>query len=198
MPNHEADPTIRAATRADAAAISEIYAPYVRETAISFELVPPDEAEMAARIAKVLPAYPWLVCEVDGRVVGYAYGSRFAERAAYGWSVTVGIYVARGTHRRGIGRALYAVLLAALRLQGYHAVFGGITLPNPSSVGLHEASGFKPVGVYREAGFKFGAWHDVGWWGMTFDAPKGEPAMPRPFTPELLEEAKKLAFRSAG
>lgn len=183
---------IRMATRDDAGAIAAIYAPYVRETAISFEFVPPDETEMAARIGKVLPAYPWLVCEIDGQVVGYAYGSRFAERAAYGWSATVGIYVARGTHRRGIGRALYAVLLAALRLQGYHAVFGGITLPNPSSVALHEASGFAPVGVYREAGFKLGRWHDVGWWGLRFAAPDGEPAAPRVFTPALLDEAKRI------
>lgn len=183
---------IRMATRGDAGAIAAIYAPYVSETAISFELVPPDEAEMAARIGKVLPVYPWLVCEIDGQVVGYAYASRFAERAAYGWSATVGIYVARGTHRRGIGRALYAVLLAALKLQGYHAVFGGITLPNPSSVALHEASGFAPVGVYREAGFKLGRWHDVGWWGLRFAAPGGEPAAPRVFTPALLDEAKRI------
>lgn len=183
---------IRVATVDDAAAIAEIYAPYVRDTAISFELVPPDAREMAARIAKTVPAYPWLVCEFEGRVIGYAYGSRFAERAAYGWSVTVGIYVARGTHRRGVGRALYAVLLAVLRLQGYHAIFGGITLPNPSSVGLHEASGFSPVGIYREAGFKLGRWHDVGWWGLRFAAPDGEPAAPRPFTPALLDEAKRI------
>lgn len=196
MPNHDLVANIRAATLADAEAIAGIYALYVKETAISFELVPPDAAEMATRIAKILPTYPWLVCELDGRVIGYAYGSRYAERAAYAWSVTVGIYVARGTHRRGVGRALYAALLATLRLQGYHAVFGGITLPNPSSVGLHEASGFKPVGVYREAGFKFGTWHDVGWWGLTFEVPKGEPVATRPFTPELLDEAKKIATRS--
>ena len=183
---------IRAATRADARAISEIYAPYVRETAISFEYEAPDETEIAARIAKVLPAYPWLVCEMDGRVVGYAYGSAHAERAAYGRSVNAGIYLARGTHRRGIGRALYAVLLGALKLQGYHAVFGGITLPNPASVGLHEASGFTPVGVYREVGFKFDSWHDVGWWGLTF-ATGGEAKPLLPFTDVLLGEAKRIA-----
>jgi phosphinothricin acetyltransferase len=183
---------IRAATVADAGAIADVYAPYVRETAISFELDPPGATEMAARIAKVLPAHPWLVAENEGRGIGYAYGSRHAERAAYRWSATVGIYLAREAHGRGVGRALYAVLLAALKLQGYHAVFGGITLPNAASVGLHEASGFKPVGVYREAGYKFGRWHDVGWWGLRFPI-DGAPEEPLPATPLLLDEAKAIA-----
>lgn len=188
--------TIRAATVADAGAVAEIYAPYVRDTAISFELMPPTEAEMATRIAKVLPAYPWLAAESEGRVVGYAYGSQFAERAAYRWSVTVGIYLAGDAHRRGLGRALYAVLLAALRLQGYHAVFGGITLPNAASVGLHEASGFAPVGIYGQAGYKFGRWHDVGWWGLRFPV-DGAPDEPLPVTSLLLDEAKAIAVRGS-
>ncbi|ABS62889.1 GCN5-related N-acetyltransferase [Parvibaculum lavamentivorans DS-1] len=186
---------IRAATPDDAAAIAAIYAPYVLDTAISFETVPPDEAQMAARIGKNQPVLPWLVHESGGSVTGYAYAGPHRERAAYRWSVDAAIYLDSGAHRKGIGSALYAVLFAALRLQGYHRAYGGITLPNAASVGLHEAQGFRPIGVYPEVGFKFGAWRDVGWWGLDLAPPDHEPAEPLPFTPEILEQAKKNAAR---
>lgn len=184
---------VRIATSADAAAIARIYAPYVRDTAISFETVPPDEGQMAERIAKVLPALPWLVHQDRGNVTGYAYAAPHRERAAYRWSVDAGIYLDSGAHRKGIGSALYAVLFAALRLQGYHRVYGGITLPNAASVGLHEAQGFMPIGVYDEVGFKFGAWRDVGWWGLDLAQADHEPREPLPFTPDIFDRAKKIA-----
>lgn len=168
---------LRRAEPDDARAIAAIYAPIVRETAVSFELEPPTEQVMQERMLATLPIYPWLVAENKGEVVGYAYASRHRERAAYGWSVDVSAYVRADVRRLGIGRSLYRRLLILLRLQRFRSAFAGIALPNPASVALHESVGFAPIGVYREVGYKFGRWHDVGWWGLALargDAPPGE------------------------
>jgi phosphinothricin acetyltransferase len=148
----------------DAGACAEIYAPYVLETAISFEEVPPTPEEMAARIELTTRAYPWLIAEVDGRTVGFAYGSVHRQRAVYRWAADVAVYLADDAKRRGIGRRLYETLLDLLARQGVHVACAGIALPNDASVALHESVGFVPVGVYRRIGFKHGRWHDVGWW----------------------------------
>jgi len=169
---------IRLATAHDAKAMAQIYAPIVAGTAISFELVPPTEAEMAARVSSTLVYAPWLVCVRGGEVVGYAYASKHRERAAYQWCLDVSAYIHERCRRQGVGRALYTSLFALARLQGYYAVHAGITLPNPGSVGLHEALGFRPVGVYRSVGYKLGAWHDVGWWQLALRERTGEPAPP--------------------
>lgn len=155
---------IRPATIADAEAIQHIYAPIVAETAISFEEVPPSVEEMAGRIASILQTHPYLVAVSSGKIRGYVYAGRHDERAAYRHSVDTTVYVAPEAQRSGVGRALYAALLAELRRRRFHAAFAGIALPNPGSVALHESIGFAPLGVYREVGFKFGRWHDVGWW----------------------------------
>ncbi len=155
---------IRLVGESDAEPIQAIYAPIVRDTAISFELEPPSVAEMARRVRETLARWPWLVCERDGELLGYAYASRHRERAAYQWSLDVWVYTRPDARRGGVGRALYGSLLTILALQGYHGAYAGITLPNAASVGLHEAVGFVPVGVYRGVGYKLGAWHDVGWW----------------------------------
>jgi phosphinothricin acetyltransferase len=178
---------VRIAQPDDAAALAAIYAPYVTDTAITFEIEPPDAAEMAWRMSKVLARLPWLVAERDGAVLGYAYASAHRDRAAYQWSVDVAIYVDRTAHRKGVGRVLYAPLLAVLRRQGFHQAYAGITLPNPASVGLHEAMGFTPVGVYREVGYKAGAWRDVGWWGLVLGPAPADPAVPRPFEAGVLD-----------
>ena len=148
----------------DAPSVQAIYAPYVTDTSVSFEEVPPDIMEVERRIAAILPRYPYLVAEEDGRVVGYAYASEHRTRAAYRTSVDVTVYVAPGAQRSGVARRLYSHLLPAAASLGYHAAFAGIALPNLASVGLHEAMGFEPIGIYREVGRKFDAWHDVGWW----------------------------------
>ena len=168
----------------DGAACAAIYAPSVTDTAASFELEPPDAAEMAARIAAIGAHRPWLVAELGGRVTGYAYASAHRERAAYRWSVEVTVYVEAGHHRQGIGRALYEPLLQLLAAQGFRTALAGITLPNPASVALHEALGFTPIGVYREIGFKAGTWRDVGWWqkqlpGADTGTPPSEPGPPQ-------------------
>jgi phosphinothricin acetyltransferase len=169
--------TVRTAAISDAEAVAAIYAPYVLETAISFEEAAPSDAEMARRIADTLPTHPFLVFEEDGRVLGFAHASPHNARAAYRWSANVTVYAAVGAHRRGVGRALYSSLLATLRRQGFHALFAGIALPNEKSVGLHEAMGFVHLGAYREVGFKFGRWHDVGYWrlGLSDGPPATEP-----------------------
>ena len=155
---------IRPASVADAPAIQAIYAPVVAETAISFEEEPPTVDEMAGRIVATLVGHPYLVATRDHNVVGYAYAGPHRSRSAYRFSADVTIYVSRDTHRTGIGRTLYTTLLAELSMRGFHAAFAGIALPNAASVGLHETMGFHAIGVYREVGFKFGRWHDVGWW----------------------------------
>ncbi|MCW1381985.1 GNAT family N-acetyltransferase [Novosphingobium sp. KCTC 2891] len=155
---------IRPATAADAAACAAIYRPHVEESWTSFELEAPDADEMARRIAEYGESHAWLVAKVDCDVAGYAYASPHRTRAAYASSCDVAIYIAEEHTGRGLGRALYGSLLPRLREKGFHAAFAGIALPNPASVVLHEAMGFSPVGVYRQVGWKLGAWRDVGWW----------------------------------
>ena len=166
---------IRTATPEDADACAAIYAPYVTETAISFETEPPTSAEMADRIAN---AIAWFVFEVDGRVAGYAYAGPFHPRAAYRWACEVSVYLERGRRRTGAGRALYAVLLPHLAERGYRSAIAGMTLPNPGSEGLHHALGFEPVGTYRDIGYKFGAWHDVAWTQLVLAHGDDTPAEP--------------------
>ena len=152
---------IRPATAADADAIAAIYAPYVTDTAITFELTPPDAEEMRRRIAATTLVYPWLVAEQGGRVAGYAYAGRHSVRAAYDWSADVSVYLHPDFHRRGLGRRLYESLFTVLRAQGFHSLFAVITLPNEASVALHRSLGFSDIGACREAGYKLGQWLDV-------------------------------------
>ena len=133
------------------------------DRATSFEIDPPDAAEMAARIQRCLAHFPWLVADEGGAVVGYAYASQHRVRPAYQWSVDVSAYVNEGTHRRGIGRSLYEALFRILALQGFRNAYAGITMPNEASEGFHRALGFTPVGIYRGVGYKLGRWHDVRW-----------------------------------
>ncbi|HTZ21645.1 MAG TPA: arsinothricin resistance N-acetyltransferase ArsN1 family B [Opitutaceae bacterium] len=184
---------IRPATENDAEQIQAIYAPVVRQTAISFELEPPTVAEMRRRIAETLPQFPWLVCAGGGRVLGYAYAGKHRARAAYQWSVDTSVYIHAEMHRHGIGRALYRSLLPILAVQNYYNAYAGIALPNPGSVGLHEAIGFRALGVYREVGYKLGAWHDVGWWCLSL-----QPKSPTPPPPLSAKEAQaKPEWRTA-
>jgi phosphinothricin acetyltransferase len=155
---------IRSATAADAPAILAIYAPVVRDTIISFETEIPTVHEMADRIDTTLKTHPYLVAHANGAMAGYAYAGHHRARSAYRWSADVTVYVAPEARRSGVARALYGRLLPMLVEREFHAAFAGIALPNPASVALHEAMGFVPVGIYREVGFKFGRWHDVGWW----------------------------------
>jgi L-amino acid N-acyltransferase YncA len=169
---------IRRVEAGDAAAIRDIYAPYVADKATSFEVTVPGVEEMQRRIQSYGDRYPWLVFERDGVVLGYAYASSHHERQAYQWSVNVSVYVHASAHRSGLGRALYTALFDLLRRQGFVNAYGGITLPNPASVGLHESMGFTPVGVYTGVGYKFGRWHDVTWLHLQLVPPPQNAADP--------------------
>lgn len=173
-------PILRLARESDAEAVVSIYRPWVENTAVSFELEPPDPAEMARRIRAASVHAPWLICEGTGGPWGYAYASRHRDRAAYQWSVDVAVYVHERRRRKGVGRALYQSLFALLRLQGFVAAHAGITLPNPPSVGLHESLGFRRIATYPSVGYKLGAWHDVGWWQLRLRETTRDPAPPVP------------------
>ena len=155
---------LRAATISDAAAIQAIYTPIVESTAISFEEEVPSVEEMARRIETYSQTHPYLVAERGGVLLGYAYGSKHRDRSAYRLSADVTAYVSSAARGQGLGKQLYQALLPGLAERGYHAAFAAITQPNAASVALHESVGFTKVGIYREVGFKFGQWHDVGWW----------------------------------
>jgi phosphinothricin acetyltransferase len=170
------DGRLRLATPADAPAVRRIYAPYVEETAITFATAVPSHATLETKISNCLPQYPWLVCERDGQVCGYAYAGPLRERDAYQWTVELSVYVAERAQRGGVGRRLYGALLDLLTAQGYASAYGVVTLPNPASVAFHEAFGFEQVGHFDDVGFKQGAWHDVGWWRTRLD----DPAAPDP------------------
>jgi phosphinothricin acetyltransferase len=182
--------TIRLATVDDAPAVHAIYAPIVRDTAISFEWEAPTVGEMAGRIEKVLAAgFPWLVAEADGEVGGYAYASRFRSRAAYDWTAEVSVYVDERRHRRGIGRTVYSRLLRLLEAQGFRSAYGVATASNPGSEALHRSLGFEQVGSFPRAGYKFGAWHDVVFWRIALGPENGAPDPIRPLSDVLREEA---------
>jgi L-amino acid N-acyltransferase YncA len=151
----------------DAAACAAIYAPNVSAGVASLEERAPEPHEMADRIRIISRTHPWLVAEIDGEVVGYAYGSHHHERAAYRWSAEVTVYISAAHHRRGVGRVLYDALFSLLKRQGVYELCAGVTLPNDASVGLHESLGFRPIGVYRDVAFKLGRWYSVGWWQMS-------------------------------
>lgn len=168
----------------DAAACAGIYAPHVEAGATSFEEHAPSAGEVAARIERVTRTHPWLVAELDGEVVAYAYACQHRERPAYRWATDVSVYVADAQWRRGIGRSLYESLFDRLRRQRYRVACAGITLPNEASVLLHERLGFAPVGIYRGIGWKAGAWRDVGWWQLDLNPGAGTPSEPlAPGTP---------------
>jgi L-amino acid N-acyltransferase YncA len=194
---HDVSGLIRIAGERDARAIAGIYAPAITDAVISFELTAPDTQEMLRRVVAIQRQYPWLVYEESKTVLGYVYASVHNERAAYRWSVDVTAYIRHDAHRRGMGRALYTALFEILVLQGYRTACAGITLPNIASVRMHAAMGFKEVGVYHDVGYKFGKWHDVGWYELSLAAHVPEPPEPVPF-PELAgSPAVKAAFARA-
>lgn len=170
-------PRIRLARSTDAGAIRSIYAPVVRETAISFEETPPSADDFREEIGD--DRYPWLVCETD-TVVGFAKATSHNEREAYRWAVDVSAYVREGHRTHGVGTGLYETLLDVLAAQGFSIAVAVISLPNPASVGLHESIGFEQVGTFERIGYKHGGWRDVGWWQRSLAERSTDPDPPRP------------------
>lgn len=158
---------IRDATNADADAICTIYNYYIENTVISFEEQSLTVAEMRNRMELVFSCnLPWLVYIDNQQIAGYAYATRWHTRASYKYSVESSVYLKHDMIGNGIGSSLYGELIGRLRALNYHAVIGGIALPNPGSVALHEKFGFEQVAHYRETGFKCDRWIDVGYWEL--------------------------------
>lgn len=175
---------IRLAIPEDGETLLNIYKWYIENTAITFETEVPSAEAFGQRIENTLTRYPWLVCEVDGAVAGYAYASKHRERAAYQWSADFSIYVNEKYHRRHIAKALYQVLEEVLKLQGYYTVYAGVTTPNPKSDAFHTAFGFDIVGVFENVGYKLGEWRGVKWFKHTLTDYQKEPLPPKTF-PEV-------------
>ncbi|MBU3023969.1 GNAT family N-acetyltransferase [Aestuariibacter sp. A3R04] len=149
----------------DAAYLASIYNHYVTNTIVTFEETPVDAQEMRARLSQVAASsLPWLVTEADERVVGYAYATPWKPRSAYRFAVEVTIYLDPEYIGQGLGIDLYRALFSHLRQDNIHTAFGGIALPNPASVALHEKLGMIKVAHLEEVGYKFNRWVDVGYW----------------------------------
>ncbi len=157
---------MRLAKPEDAKEILGIYSYYVENTCASFEKQTPSEEEFAERIRNISSMYPYVVYEVDGKIVGYAYAARYAVRAAYCYDVEVSVYVHESYHSKGVAKKLYDALFEILSEQGIYNVYSGVTVPNEKSHRFHEKYGFAYVGAFPDAGYKFGEWHDVEWFAM--------------------------------
>ena len=193
MPGATGHVTLRLAGTGDGAACAAVYAPYVEETCISFELVPPDSEEMASRIARTVARTPWVVAELDGTVRAYAYATRHRERPAYDWTAETAVYVDRAFAGRRLGRAAMTAVLDILRVQGAHLAVAGITPPNPGSVALHLALGFERIGVFEAIGHKFGRWHGVEWFALEL-GPRSDAPSPLVPLPDLAGSAEMVAI----
>lgn len=188
---------IRPASSGDTSDILRIYAPFVEQTAVSFEEEVPGVEEMASRIETTMKEHPWLVCEYDGRIAGYAYASGHRNRSAYRWTKELSVYIDPDYKRRKIGKVLYQCVIDILDYQGICSVLAGITLPNPESVGFHEHMGFKKTAEFHSTGYKLGEWYDVGWWELTIRPGCGVPVeKPVPF-PDIPREDLQKIIREA-
>lgn len=172
---------IRPAELADAPAILAVYAPYVRDTSISFETEVPSLEEFTQRMNSILGEYPYLIAEVDGNVAGYAYSHRHMDRAAYQWNAEFSIYLAPAYIRQGLGRKLHTALEEISKLQGLHNIYSGVTLPNPGSEGLQKSLGFIRYGLMEKTGHKFGKWLDVARYHKRIAPADPEPTPPLPY-----------------
>ena len=191
---------IRPAEERDIPAMLAVYAPYVKETAVSFEYAVPSPEEFRARLARVQGFYPWLVAEQEGRVLGYAYASRFHPRAAYDWSVEVSIYLGRQERGRGLGRQLYEALEAMLRAQNVLSAYACIALAETpdeyldhASIRFHERMGYRLTGTFPNCGYKFGRWYGMVWMEKRL-VPADAPEALRPVSIVPFSDVKSRFF----
>ncbi|RBP38963.1 GNAT family N-acetyltransferase [Garciella nitratireducens] len=194
---------IRIATKNDSVQILEIYTPFITDTTITFDCKVPTIDAIENKIINVGEKYPWLVCELEEKVIGYAYAYEFADREAYNWSVTTSIYVKPEFHRNKIGKALYFSLLEILKLQGYCNVYARITDSNVKSEKFHERFGFTQIGIHEKAGYKFGKWLDVKWYGLNIIEHPQFPKKPKKIQEihntlefhRILQEGEKMIYQ---
>ena len=173
---------IRLAKPSDARQILEIYAPYIQNTSLTFEIDVPTEEDFAIRIEKYSLEWPWLVYEIEGKIAGYAYASRYRERAGYQWSLECSVYIHDDFMRRGIANKLYSKLFEILKAQKFTTVYAVINLPNENSVAFHESMGFNYFATYKNVGYKLGKWKNVGWWQLQLNDYVDEPEVPTPLS----------------
>lgn len=188
---------IRMANKKDASAILDIYNPYIEDTSFTFETEVPDLFDFQKRIDEYLDNWPWLVCEDNGKITGYAYGAKHRERKGYQWCVESSIYIHDDYLQRGIGKALYEALLEILKQQGYRNVYAVINLPNDKSVKFHENCGFTFFALYPNVGYKLGEWKNVGWWQKNLNEYSLEPTPPKKFSELNKEMLSKLFAEKA-
>lgn len=194
---------IRLAAEKDAEAILNIYSPYIQHTSITFEQDVPSIKDFENRIADYLKSWPWLVCEINGKLAGYAYASRYRERVCYQWSVECSVYIHDDYQQAGIAAILYEGLMNILKKQGFVNVYAVINLPNPKSVSFHERFGFKWFATYDHVGYKLGEWKNVGWWQLILNELTDNPPAPilfenmdKTFLTTLLNELSKKIKRN--
>lgn len=185
---------IRLANKKDAASILKIYAPYIENTSFTFETEVPSLIDFQKRINNYQVNWPWLVCEYEGIVAGYAYGSKYRERTGYQWCVETSIYIHDDFQKSGIGKALYEALLEILKKQGYRNVYAVINLPNDKSVKFHESCGFVFFAMYPNVGYKLGKWKNVGWWQKNINEYDPGPGTPVKFS-GMNKDFLKYLFR---
>jgi phosphinothricin acetyltransferase len=170
--------TIRLAERKDVPGILEIYSPFILNTAVTFEETVPDEESFWKRMQEIMIELPILVCEIDGKITGYAYASGYRSRASYRWTKEVSVYIHPGFHRRKIADALYTSLHELVRYQGISNLLAIITMPNESSVAFHEYFGYRKCAEFSKVGYKLGAWQNVGWFELFIQDEKQSPKDP--------------------
>ena len=190
-------PVLRLAIPSDAEGILNIYAPYIESTSFTFETETPTVEEFAERISTYLLNWPWLVCEIDGIIAGYAYATRHRERTAYQWCTESSVYIHKDYQRAGIAKALYIALFEVLKKQEFRNVYAVINLPNEKSVAFHESCGFKYFATYEKVGYKLGKWKNVGWWRLIINEYGDEPEAPIKFS-DINKDLLPDIFSKAG
>ena len=174
-------PEIRLASFDDLPGILAISNWAARHTAANFAVEPETLESWQQDWHDTHERYPWFVAaDEDDRVIGFAKASPWKGRCAYEWTAETTVYVHPDHHGGGIGKTLYEKLLATCKAQGYHTLLGGITVPNPASVRLHEAIGFRRVALLEKVGWKFGTWHDVGYWEAVLEEERSAPESIKP------------------
>ncbi len=193
--------TVRLAEEKDSKEILEIYSYYILKTTATFEYTVPTYDEFTRRIAQIKLQFPYIVCEWEGKIIGYAYASKHMERAAYSWNATMSVYIDKDHHRKGIGRALYQCIYEILSKQGYYNLYATITKPNEKSEAFHIAEGFKPIGTFQYTGYKFDTWLDVLWMGKAINSHSLNPkpvlpisAIKKDFLEDLFNIKSKLLY----
>lgn len=189
---------IRAAVREDVPAILNIYAPYIRETSITFEYDVPEIADFEARFDRISRRYPWIVWEEDGRILGYAYADTAFARMAYSWDADMSIYLDMDARGKGVGAKLYGCLEEILRNYGYHNLYALITGDNLPSVRFHERRGYERLGTLVKSGWKFEKWYDVYWYGLRLCEAENPGRVPLPFACTEADVAVMMRFSKEG